>query len=170
MQMHLVLNLALAAAAMLAAGCVPRSAVNNLAALSADSAAVAAIEQRREDASISGDMTFLERLYSPSFRFTHFGGRSESREEVLSAMRERLRPGVVPAVRTLSRMIDSLKVELHGDVAFTSGRIHVRREGGDPSQREYIIRYVRVYGRSKDGWKLLTHRTVGQTRIPLRSP
>lgn len=82
MQMHRVLNLALAAAAMLAAGCVPRSAVNNVAPLSADSAAIAAIEQRREDASISGDVTFLERLYSPSFRFTHFGGRSESREEV----------------------------------------------------------------------------------------
>lgn len=170
MQMHSVLNPALAAAAMLAAGCVPRSAVNNVAALSADSAEIAAIEQRREDASISGDVTFLERLYSPSFRFTHFGGRSESREEVLSAMRERLRSGVVPAVRTLSRKIDSLNVEVHGDVALTSGRIHVRREGGDPSQREYVVRYVRVYGRSKDGWQLLTHRTVGETRSPVRSP
>lgn len=42
MQMHSVLNPALAAAAMLAAGCVPRSAVNNVAALSADSAEIAA--------------------------------------------------------------------------------------------------------------------------------
>lgn len=168
--MQRLFNLALAASPMFAAACVPQSTVNSMVAVSGDSATIAAIEQRREDASVRGDVAFLERLYSPSFIFTHLGGRSESRDEVLSAMRERLRPGVVPAVRTLSRTIDSLKVEVHGDVALTSGRIHVRREGGNPEQREYVIRYVRVYGRSKEAWQLLTHRSVGETRIPSRSP
>ncbi len=170
MPLQRLFSLALAASPMFAASCGRPSAVNSLVAVSGDSATIAAIEQRREDASVRGDVAFLEQLYSPSFRFTHFGGRSESRDEVLSAMRERLRPGVVLTVRTLSRTIDSLRVEVHGNVALTSGRIHVRREGGNPEQREYVVRYVRVYGRSKAGWQLLTHRSVGETRIPSRSP
>lgn len=164
------LSFALAATSTLATGCASHLNVSKGAGHTTDSLAVAAIEQRREDASVRGDIAFLESLYAPDFIFTHFGGHSETRNELLDAMRTRLQPGAAQGVRTISRTIDSLNVELHGNVALTSGRIHVVREGGKPEQREYVVRYVRVYRRYRDRWQLLTHRSVGETHILPRAP
>lgn len=142
-----------------------RSSIDNAVSVSADSVAIAALEQRSEDASVRGDAAYLEGLYAPGFIFTHFGGRSETKDEMLTAMRQRLRSGAVPAIKMLSRSLDSVNVEVHGNIALTSGRMHVRHDGGNSEQREYVMRYVRVYAREKGRWQLLTHRSVGETRI-----
>ena len=129
-----------------------------------DSAAVARLEQRIEDAVVHRDAALLHRAYAPDFRFKHSTGLLQTRAQVLSAVRSTPGPGAVD--RTVSRDVDSLDVEVHCDVALTTGRIHVVRDGGDPHWRNYTVRYARVYARQGPGapWRLLTHHSTAETQ------
>lgn len=133
-------------------------------AQSRDGAAVARLEQQIEDAVVRRDTAFLDRAYAPSFRFKHSTGLLETRAQVLWGVRNAPGPGA--AGRTISRDVDSLDVEVHGDVALTTGRIHVVRDGGDPHWRNYTVRYARVYARAGPGapWKLLTHHSTAEAQ------
>lgn len=130
---------------------------------SGDSARVAALEQRVEDAVVGRRLAVLDSVYSPDFRFKHSTGEAETRGEWLAAVRRS---------RYASRRIDSLDVELHGDIALTTGRLHVRRAPDDPDWsaapewRDYTIRYARVYVRRSGRWSMLTHHSTGQTFGP----
>jgi ketosteroid isomerase-like protein len=64
----------------------------------------------------------------------------------------------------LSRTLDSLDVEVHGDIALTTGRIKVTREHANPVEREYTVRYARIYVRRDGRWIQLTHHSTGETR------
>lgn len=126
-----------------------------------DSAAVAEIrqlEQRVEAAtarSTRADSMFLDSVYASDFRFKHGTGQLEDRAAVLARVRWN---------RFATRELDSLDVEVHGDLALSTGRIHVRlRPGGPPGQPPgYTIRYVRVYVRRNGRWRLVTHHTTGE--------
>ncbi len=125
-----------------------------------DSAVLVALERRVEQATMRGDVAYLDSMYAPSFRFKHSTGELEERGARLAALR---------AHRTavFARDLDSLDVEVHGDVALTTGRIHVRQESTDPKWREYTIRYARVYVRRAGRWQLLTHHTTAESFGPL---
>ena len=133
---------------------------------SADSAAIALLEQRVETATAQRDAAFLDSVYAPSFRFKHSTGTVETRARRMESLRREVPPGA-PG-RTIARVLDSVEVEVHGGVALTSGRIHVRRDGGDPRWQNYTIRYVRVYAR--DGaagrWMLVTHHSTSDSQGP----
>jgi len=126
-----------------------------------DSAAITALEQQVERATAHGDVAALDSIYAPSFVFTHSTGTRESREQRLAALRAR--SGVVHA-----RELDSLDIDVHGDVALTTGRIHVRQESASPRWRDYTIRYARVYVRRDGRWRLLTHHSTGESVGPLQ--
>ena len=126
-----------------------------------DSAAIAALELRVEDATLRRDVGFLDSVYAPTFRFKHATGNLEDRAARMANLGRVLRPG---QSRMLSRTLDSLDVEVHGDVALTTGRIHVTREHRDPAQRAYTVRYARIYVRRDGRWLLLTHHSTGETR------
>jgi hypothetical protein len=56
------------------------------------------------------------------------------------------------------RDVDSVKVEMHGDVAIAYGRtraLHVA-----PDEREITIWWERVYAKRNGQWQFLSHRTV----------
>jgi ketosteroid isomerase-like protein len=125
-----------------------------------DSAQIAELESRIERAVVEYDAAFLETAYAPSFLFKHSTGRLETREQRMRDMRT---PPAAGAVRTTARDLDSLEVEVHGDVALTTGRIHVRHSGPPSPNRDYTIRYARVYVRGAAGWQLLTHHSTHQT-------
>ena len=120
-------------------------------------AEIRALEQKVEAATLRADASFLKNVYASDFRFTHgnslvLGIRAVSNKtETLQA----LQPG-----RFISRDLDSVEVEPHGDVALTTGRIHVRSTSQDPELREYTIYYIRAYQRRDGRWQLLSHRTV----------
>ena len=132
----------------------------------ADSAAIATLEQRIEDAMVRRDATFLETVYAPTFRFKHSTGSLETRAERMTSVRSQVPPDA-PG-RFIARTVDSLDVEIHNDVALTTGRIHVRRDGGDPRWRDYTVRYARIYRRGGAGgrWQLLTHHSTAETQGP----
>ncbi len=128
---------------------------------SSDSSVIAALEHRVERATMERDAAFLDSAYAPSFRFKHSTGLIEERGPLLATMR-------LPAASAiLERSVDSLDVEVHGDIALTTGRIHVRRDVANPRWREYTVRYARVYVRSAGRWQLLTHHSTGETTGPL---
>src|SRR5712691_8910770 len=59
------------------------------AAGSGDSAVVAALERRIEQATMRGDVAYLDSVYAPSFRFKHSTGVIEERGPRLAALRAR---------------------------------------------------------------------------------
>lgn len=128
---------------------------------SSDSATVAALERKVEQATQRGDVAFLDSVYAPSFRFKHSSGELEERGERLTGLRKR-------TTKVFARDLDSLDVEVHGDIALTTGRVHVRQESSDLKWREYTIRYARVYVRRSGHWLLLTHHSTGESFGPLR--
>ena len=137
---------------------VPGTAQTSTA--SSDSGLIAALERRVELATMRGDGAYLDSVYAPSFRFKHSTGVLEARAPRLAALRKR-------STTIFARDLDSLDVEVHGDVALTTGRIHVRQGSADPEWREYTIRYVRVYVRRGGRWQLLTHHSTGESFGPL---
>lgn len=133
------------------------------AAPSRDSAQLAALDQAVEDAITNKRVAFLDSVLVPTFRWTHNGGPNpvESRQRFLAGV------GATPtsetAMRTVSRTADSILVEVHDDVALTTGRIHVLRTGGNvPLLRDFTLRYIRMYRRdaASGRWMLAMHRAI----------
>src|SRR5439155_18714104 len=120
------------------------------------------LEQRVERAVLDRNAAFLESVYGSSFRFKHASGKLETRDQRMQSLRAELRAG---ARRETARDLDSLEVEVHGDIALTTGRVHVRRDGPPMPNRDYTIRYARIYTRAPQpgGWQLLTHHSTQQT-------
>jgi ketosteroid isomerase-like protein len=128
-------------------------------AASDPAAGVLAFEREMEAAVVRGDVAFLDRACSSDFSFTHGDGwtvggpplRVENKAQWLAA---------VAKAPYLARDLDSVKVELHGDVAITYGRYRARNKAGDPGRRAFTVWFERVYARRDGRWQFLSHRTV----------
>ena len=123
-------------------------------------AQLTALEERVEAATMAADVAFLDSVYADDFRFKHSTGLLETKEEVLAARRQ-------DAVSMLSRDLDSLDIEIHGDIALSTGRIHVHTTLETTKWREYTIRYVRLYVRRYGRWRLVSHHSTGESFGPL---
>jgi ketosteroid isomerase-like protein len=131
-----------------------------LSATAADTGAeVMTFEKQMEAAVVRGDVTFLDKICASDFSFTHGDGwttggaplRVENRAQWLAS---------ISKAPYLFRELDSVQVELHGDVAITYGRYRARYRAGNPEQREFIVWFERLYARRNGGWQFLSHRTV----------
>jgi len=122
---------------------------------------VASFERQIESAAVRHDLKFLDASADDSLLYTHGDdwtmGGSPQRVNDKSAWLNWLGK---PNTKMLSREVDSQHVELHGDVALTTGKIDVRTDSSDPKRREYTVWYLRVYRRQDSRWRLLSHHTV----------
>lgn len=124
----------------------------------AEKAGVLAFERAVEVAVLRGDVDFLEEATARDFTYTHGDGWTigqeprgvDSRSEWLASL-----PG-----RYSLRAVEAQQVEVHGDVAITSGRIRARTGLTAETRRDFTFWFVRVYQRHGDDWKFLSHRTV----------
>ncbi len=138
----------------MAAGCLAI-----LAAAADPGAQVIQFERQMESAVVRGDAALLDRICASDFSFTHGDGwtsggaplRVENRAQWLAS---------VSKAPYLFRDLDSVQVELHGDVAITYGRYRARFKTGNPEQREFTVWFERVYARRHGSWQFLSHRTV----------
>ncbi len=138
----------------------PSGVPGSVMAMRDDSVRVAALEHRVQTAVVRHDAAFLDSILAPTYQFTHAEETIQTRAELLSEMRQ---PRRSVGNRTIARIVDSLSVEVHPNVAITSGIIHVRQCLG-VTYRGYVVRFARVYQRSEGGhWQLLSHRTVAPT-------
>ena len=122
-------------------------------------AEVLAFERDVEAAIVRGDVEFMDRACAPTFTFTHGDGwttggaplRVDNRAQWMA---------VVKSAPYASRDLDSVRVELHGDVAITYGRYVARMKGGDPERQQFDLWFERVYAKRNGHWQYLSHRTV----------
>jgi ketosteroid isomerase-like protein len=122
---------------------------------------VTSFERAIELAAAHGDLKILDAAADDSIRYTHgddwtMGGSPHAvndKEAWLGWLGN-------PKTRMLSREVSEQHVELHGDVALTTGKIDTRTDSSDPKLRDYTIWYLRVYRRQDGRWRLLSHHTV----------
>lgn len=118
------------------------------------SAAVEAEATLREiDASIdelasTGQFDVLASRLAADFRYNHSTGQSQSKDEWLAGLR--------PLVGRRHRIASSIDVEVHGDVAVAMGDLDIIWSDG----RHNYDRYVRVYRRDDNAWRVVSQRTV----------
>lgn len=120
---------------------------------------VLALERDIEAAVVRGDVAFVDAASAPTFTFTHGDGwttggaplRVDSRAEWLAT---------VTKAPYESRVLDSVKTEVHGDVVITYGRYVARFKSAAPGRRQFTVWFERVYARRNGKWQYLSHRTV----------
>jgi hypothetical protein len=130
-----------------------------VAIASGGAADVLAFERDIEAAVVRGDVGFLDRACASDFSFTHGDGwttgkpplRVENKAQWLAS---------VAKMPYLSRDLDSVQVELHGDVAITYGRYVAKNRSGAAGRTEFTVWFERVYAYRSGRWQYLSHRTV----------
>ncbi len=119
---------------------------------------VIAFERRIENAVLTADVVFLDRVCPNDFTYTHGDGWTtggaplgiDTKSEWLASL-----PG-----RYSLREVETQHVEIHGNVAITTGHVRARTGPAAAAQREFSFWYVRVYERRDGQWRYLSHRTV----------
>jgi uncharacterized protein DUF4440 len=120
---------------------------------------VLAFERQMEAAVVRGDVAYLSTILPDDFTFTHGDGWTTGgapiRVDTKSSWLESV--GKKPY---LSRDLDSVKVELHGDIAITYGRYIARNRTAAAGREQFSVWFERVYARRGGQWQYLSHRTV----------
>jgi hypothetical protein len=122
-------------------------------------AEVLAFEREIEAAVVRGDVGFVDAASAPTFTFTHGDGwttggaplRVDNRADWLAT---------VAKSPYASRVLDSVKTEVHGDVVVTYGRYVGRFKNAAPGRKQFTVWYQRVYAKRDGKWQYLSHRTV----------
>ena len=109
-------------------------------------------EKNIEKAVVATDIPFLDKVYADDFRFKHGTGLVDSKSSWLKAVEQ-------AKGRYISRVLDSVEVEIHDKIGITNGKITVTRKT-DKADKKYMVKYVRVYVKNKQQWKMIMHRTV----------
>jgi len=129
------------------------------AADAATIAEVLAFEKDMEAAVVRGDVKFLDRALTSDFIFTHGDGWTTGGAPLRVDTRADWMATVAKAPYA-SRVLDSVKTEVHGDVVITYGRYVGRFKDAAPGRRTFTVWYERVYARRDGKWQYLSHRTV----------
>ena len=136
--------------------------------ISPEAEEVLEFERSMEAAVVRGDVAYVDKVSSPDLTFTHgdawtTGGKPllvDDRKSFLQRVQNR-QYGV--------RDLDSVKVEMHGDIAITYGRYVAQNRTARPGQSWFSVWFERVYEKRDGHWLYVSHRTVhGPTYGPDR--
>lgn len=129
-------------------------------------AEVKAFEEACEDANVRGDTGFLERALADDFVMTSGDGWTVGDAPVQVATKKSWIAyiGKRPPPYYY-RKLDSVQVELHGDVAITIGKYRYLQRSGpvdapNTTGTHLYVWFERVYARRDGHWQFLSHRTV----------
>src|SRR5215831_8336104 len=125
----------------------------------ADAADVLAFERAMEAAVVRGDVAYVERVSAPDLSFTHGDGWTTGGKPLLVDNRESFLKRVENKQYNV-RDLDSVKVEMHGDIAITYGRYVAQNRIGKPDQSWFSVWFERVYQKLDGHWLYVSHRTV----------
>jgi len=133
-------------------------------------AEVLGLDQRIADAVVRGDTHVVRAATSADFVMVHGDGWTNGGQPLSTDTQETMLRRVEAKHYDVLHF-DSVKAELHGDVAITHGRYiaHVPTQA-DPGKRWFAVWFERVYARRAGQWIYLSHRTVhGPTYGPDRT-
>jgi hypothetical protein len=135
----------------------------------AAAAEVLAFEKAMEAAVVRGDLAYVDSISAPDLTFTHGDGWVTGGKPLLLDDRKAFLKRVEDRVYNV-RDLDSVKVEMHGDIAITYGRYVAQyRTGGEPGKMWFSVWFERVYAKRAGHWQFVSHRTVhGPTYGPDR--
>jgi hypothetical protein len=129
--------------------------------VSPEAAEVLAFERGLEAATVRGDVAYIDKVCARDLSFTHGDGWTSGGQPLSVDDRA----GYLKRVRDkvyLVRDLDSVKVEMHGDIAITYGRyIAQNRVVADPQRGGWFsVWFERVYEKRDGHWLYVSHRTV----------
>ena len=143
--------------------------------VSADAAEVLALEKRIEEAVVHSDVAYVASVLASDFSFVHGDGWTTGGKPLASDDRAAFLKRVADK-EYLVHDLDSVKIEMHGDIAITYGRyvslyMPPNRNTANPAPanpaRLNSIWFERVYAKRNGQWQFLSHRTVhGPTVSP----
>jgi hypothetical protein len=141
------------------ADAVRATATNAVSSAHDASAEVLAFERAIEAAVVRGDVAFVDAATAPTFTFTHGDGWTTGGAPLRVDTRADWMATVAKAPYA-SRVLDSVKTEVHGDIVITYGRYVGRFKDAAPGRRTFTVWYERVYASRGGTWQYLSHRTV----------
>jgi hypothetical protein len=128
-------------------------------AVSADAAEVLDAERNMEAAVVRGDVAYVDRVSASDLTFTHGDGWTNGGKPLLVDDRKAFLKRVENK-QYLVRDLDSVKVEMHGDIAITYGRYIAEMRTGDRDKAWFSVWFERVYAKRGGQWLYVSHRTV----------
>jgi len=137
-----------------------------LATASGDAAAVLALEQKIEEATVKGDVAFAETVLSRDFHFRH--GDGWSRGEKTGGIEDD-RAAYMKRIADKEYLVHDLdpstsRIEMHGDVGLTWGRyvslFAPKNRNPATPLRLTTIWFERVWAKRDGRWQWVSHRTV----------
>jgi len=118
---------------------------------------IRALEQRAEEATVSGDTAFLETVFASDFTYARTTGEVENKAQWLQHVARK---------PFISRKIVAMDIEIHGDVAVVHGQLDVAVHD-DQGGHANLVKYLRVYELRNGQWQMLTHRSLEETAKPV---
>ena len=139
---------------------VSGSGVAVSAEVSADAREVLELEKKIGAAIVRGDTSYFDKVTANDFVMTHSdrwttGGKPRMLVDDKNSFRKRLENRSY-----LSYDLDSVKVEMHGDVAITYGRYIASMKDTAPERKWFSVWFEKVYAKRGGQWQYLSHRTV----------
>ena len=117
-----------------------------------DSSLLLTLNQQVDNDVVKKDITALQKVYAADFIFSHGSGKVEGKDSWLKSAGKGL---------FISRNHDSVKVELHNDVAIVKGKLAVVKTNKDKTDR-YHLYYIRVYAKRANAWQMISHSTTSE--------
>jgi hypothetical protein len=125
-----------------------------------DEGEVLQLDQRIADAVVRGDTAAVHRVTPDDFVMVHGDGWTNGGKPLLTDTKASMLGRVTSKYYDVIQF-DSVKAEMHGDVAITYGRyVAHTSDGADPSKRWFAVWFERVYAKRDGTWIYLSHRTV----------
>jgi Domain of unknown function (DUF4440) len=137
-------------------------------AVSAEAGEVLAFERAMEAAIVRCDVAYVDRVSAPDVTFTHGDGWTTGGKPLLVDDRKAFLKRVENRQYNV-RDLDSVQVEIHGDIAITYGRYIAQNRIGKTDPSWFSVWFERVYEKRDGHWLFVSHRTVhGPTYGPDR--
>jgi hypothetical protein len=138
------------------------------AGLSGAAGEVLEFERKMEAAVVRGDVAYVDRVSAEDLVFTHGDGWTTGGKPLLVDDKKSFLKRVENKQYNV-RDLDSVKVEMHGDIAITYGRYVAQNRVGDPGKSWFSVWFERVYEKRNGQWLYVSHKTVhGPTYGPDR--
>jgi len=124
-----------------------------------DAAQVLQLERDIGAAICRGDASFYDRVTADDFVMTHSDRWTTGGKPLLVDDKASFRKRIENR-SYVSMDFDSVKIEMHGDVAITYGRYVSNMPGVAPDRAWFSVWYEKVYAKRNGQWMYLSHRTV----------
>lgn len=136
--------------------------------VSAEAGEVLAFERAMEAAIVRGDVAYVDRVSAPDLTFTHGDGWTTGGKPLLVDDRKAFLKRVETKQYNV-RDLDSVQVEIHGNIAITYGRYIAQNRIGKTDPSWFSVWFERIYEKRDGRWLFVSHRTVhGPTYGPDR--